>query len=237
VLLNGDAARKACTNVGADDVLALDAGFDTHYVGRGAHQLLGALDTFGIDVNGLVCVDIGASTGGFTQVLLERGAVRVFAVDVGSGQLAPCLAEDPRVVNLEQCDARMARQRVGAPVDFLCADVSFISLRLLYPRLLELLGDAGQAVCLLKPQFEAGPRDVGKGGLVKDVQVHTRVLAEAFAAAQGAGFCVCGAVHSPIAGGEGNIEYLLHLRKGAAQAAFDRSRAAQIARNAREAFG
>jgi len=180
-------------------------------VSRGALKLLHALDSFEIDVSGLRCLDAGASTGGFTQVLLERGAAQVIAVDVGTAQLARALLEDPRVVSMERTDIRSLEI---PPVDFTSADLSFISLKLVLPRLYILLKSGGGAVCLLKPQFEAGPGHRDKRGVVRDPKVHARVVDEVGAAAERAGFMRAGLVRSPIAGGDGNIEFLLYLRKG-----------------------
>lgn len=156
-------------------------------------------------------MDVGASTGGFTQLLLERGAEKVYAIDVGTGQLAASLRADPRVVSLEKTDFRAVTPEQMEPCGFACVDVSFISLRLILPHLSRLLDKEGRAVCLLKPQFETGSRV--KNGIVKDPKEHVRVLNEVCAAARQEGFFICGLTHSPIAGGEGNIEFLLQLSK------------------------
>jgi 23S rRNA (cytidine1920-2'-O)/16S rRNA (cytidine1409-2'-O)-methyltransferase len=216
VQLNGAPAQKSSRQVSESDVLALAESDATRYVGRGSRKLLHALEHFSIPVEGLVCLDAGASTGGFTQVLLARGAARVFAVDVGSGQLAPSLQSDPRVVNLERTDLRAAQ--LPGQFGFACADVSFISLRLILPRLYEQLAPNAMAVCLLKPQFEAGRAQVGKGGVVKSKAAHRQVLEDICAFAAQTGFALRGAVHSPIKGGSGNMEYLLALRKGGGSA-------------------
>ena len=213
VLVNGQEERRPSCVVEEHDVLSLREGAGISYVGRGSFKLLKALDFFELEVAGLRCLDVGASTGGFTQVLLERGALQVYSIDVGSGQLARLLKEDPRVVSMEQTDFRtLSRERVGA-VEFACVDVSFISLRLILPNLYSLLNEGSSAVCLLKPQFEAGPRRAKKG-IVKDIRIHDQVMEEIILAIQGNGFKYCGATHSPICGGDGNIEYLLHIFKG-----------------------
>ena len=180
------------------------------YVSRGGYKLERALEAFSFDCAGLCCLDLGASTGGFTDCLLQHGAKRVIAVDVGTGQLAPALREDPRVLSLEKTDFRDLRPDVfPEPVSLVTGDLSFISLRLLFP-LLRSFSD-GTALLLVKPQFEAGRADVGKRGIVRSPAVHERVLREICAAAALSGLSVCGLVPSPIRGGEGNVEYLLRL--------------------------
>jgi len=209
VLVNGREARKPSLDVTDGDVISLRKNHD--YVGRGYLKLHKALDTFAIDVAGKACMDVGASTGGFTQLLLERGAAKVYAIDVGTGQLAQSLKADPRVVNLEKTDFRsVTPAQVGAP-GFACVDVSFISLKLILPNLHHLLGENGRAVCLLKPQFETGAPV--KHGIVRDPREHIRVIREVCGAARREGLAVRGLTHSPIAGGEGNIEYLLLLSR------------------------
>ena len=209
VTVNGKEATKPGLDVSEGDVVSLRKNHD--YVGRGYLKLQKALDAFAIDVTGRSCMDVGASTGGFTQLLLERGAAKVHAIDVGTGQLAQSLKTDPRVSNLEKTDFRsITREQVGAP-DFAGVDVSFISLKLILPNLFALLGDGGRAVCLLKPQFETGAPV--KHGIVKNPKEHIRVITEVCDAARREGFAICGLTHSPIAGGEGNIEFLLHLSK------------------------
>lgn len=215
VTVNGREERKPSRDVSEGDALTLRHDEGMHYVGRGALKLLRALDVYGISPAGLRCLDVGASTGGFTQVLLERGAAQVFAVDVGTGQLAQSLREDPRVTSLEGTDIRSLEL---PPVEFACADVSFISLRLVLPKIFTLLRAEGEAVCLIKPQFELGPGVVGKRGVVKDHKLQARAIGEVCAAARTEGFALGGLTYSPIAGGEGNVEFLLYLRKGGADA-------------------
>jgi 23S rRNA (cytidine1920-2'-O)/16S rRNA (cytidine1409-2'-O)-methyltransferase len=186
---------------------------DFPWVGRGGVKLAHALDTFGIDVAGREALDIGASTGGFTDVLLSRGAVRVVALDVGHGQLDWRLREDPRVVVLERRNAReLQRSWIPAAVGIVTIDVSFISLRLILPAVPAVLAPGADVVALVKPQFEAGRDDVGKGGLVKDPAVHAAVLARVSDAARDVGLAPMGTTPSPITGATGNQEFLLHLK-------------------------
>ena len=186
------------------------------YVSRGGLKLEKAMETFpGLNLNGAVCADIGASTGGFTDCMLQNGAAKVYAVDVGYGQLAWSLRQDPRVICLERTNARyLTREQVPDPLDFASVDVSFISLRLILPALAGLLKPEGQAVCLVKPQFEAGREKVGKKGVVREPKVHLEVVERFLADAGACGFSVKGMTFSPIKGPEGNIEYLAHLEPG-----------------------
>lgn len=184
------------------------------YVSRGGLKLEKALDTFGIDPSGLICLDIGASTGGFTDCLLSRGASKVYAVDVGYGQLDYRLRTDPRVVNIEKCnfrylDSGLISDRIG----FFCCDVSFISVGMIIPAALPLLSGDSSGVVLVKPQFEAGRDQVGKKGIVRDPAVHVEVIEKVMAIAEENGLSVSGVTHSPITGAKGNIEYLLYLNK------------------------
>lgn len=184
------------------------------YVSRGGLKLEAALDAFAIDPTGLVAVDVGASTGGFTDCLLQRGAAQVYAVDVGYGQLAWKLRSDPRVIPLERTNVRyLERLPDGILADLAVIDASFIGLELVLPPTLRLLTPAGQIVALIKPQFQAGPDDVGKGGVVRDAAVHRRVLDEIFALAEQLGVWVVGLTVSPAPGPAGNIEFLIWLDK------------------------
>jgi 23S rRNA (cytidine1920-2'-O)/16S rRNA (cytidine1409-2'-O)-methyltransferase len=180
------------------------------YVSRGGEKLANGLDRLGVDPAGLDCLDVGASTGGFTDVLLQRGAARVAAVDVGYGQLHPRLRGDPRVVVLERLNARKLTELPFAPQLVVC-DVSFISVRTALPPALALAAPGWQAVVLVKPQFEAGRADVGKGGVVREPSVRARVLREVAAAALGWGSSVAGVVDSGLPGPKGNREFFLHL--------------------------
>jgi 23S rRNA (cytidine1920-2'-O)/16S rRNA (cytidine1409-2'-O)-methyltransferase len=185
------------------------------FVSRGGLKLAGALDTFGVDPAGWVCFDAGSSTGGFTDCLLQRGAARVYAVDVGTNQLHWQLRTDPRVVSMEQVNLRTwDPARIPERCRLLVADLSFISLRLAIPPVLASLEEGGEAILLVKPQFEAGREDVGQGGIVRDPAVHDRVQREVRDFFVGLGLEALGSCESPILGGEGNREFLLHLRKG-----------------------
>ena len=185
------------------------------YVSRGGLKLEKALAHFGIDVTGLKVVDIGASTGGFTDCCLQKGAVKVFAIDVGYGQLDYKLRIDDRVVNMEKCNIRYLDPAVIDPdIGFICTDVSFISLKLVFPVAAKLLQDGGSMVCLVKPQFEAGREQVGKNGIVRDPAVHREVLQKVAGYATAEGLYPAAITYSPITGQKsGNIEYLMHLRK------------------------
>jgi len=187
------------------------------YVSRGGHKLAAALDAFGIDPGGRTCLDVGASTGGFTDVLLQRGARRVYALDVGRGQLAEKLRSDPRVVSMERTNARqMTAATLPEPVSLAVIDVSFISLRLVLAPIASALGrhgGSGDVVALVKPQFEAGRAQV-RGGVVRDPAVHRSTIEAVVAAAATAGLAARDVIPSPILGPEGNREFLLHLRPG-----------------------
>jgi 23S rRNA (cytidine1920-2'-O)/16S rRNA (cytidine1409-2'-O)-methyltransferase len=196
------------------DGVAIEAKEPHPYVSRGGVKLAAVLDTFGIDPEGRVCLDAGASTGGFTEVLLTRGAARVYAVDVGRGQLHPRIFGNRRVISLESTDARaLDRSLVPEPVDLLVADVSFISLRLVLPAVIPLLAPAASMALLVKPQFEAGRAHVQKG-IVRDEGVRRRVCTEMADFVAALGFAVLDVVPSPIEGGDGNREFLLGARRG-----------------------
>jgi 23S rRNA (cytidine1920-2'-O)/16S rRNA (cytidine1409-2'-O)-methyltransferase len=251
VTVDGQPARAPSMLVALDAALAI--GKPLPYVSRGGLKLAHALDRFGIDVRGRVCLDAGASTGGFTDCLLQRGAARVYAADVGKGQLAWTLRQDPRVVVMEGVNVRYLRlapapgqstllgpgpraadaasptpSRPAPPgqdpraadaapelpeaVSLATADLAFISLRLVFPAISGVLSDEGEVVALVKPQFEAGPADVGKGGVVRKPAIHRRVLQEVMAAARAAGLAPWGLTASPIRGQAGNAEFLLWAR-------------------------
>jgi 23S rRNA (cytidine1920-2'-O)/16S rRNA (cytidine1409-2'-O)-methyltransferase len=211
----GDAARhdlKAGDLVDREAVVEVAGGRE--WVSRGAHKLVAALDAFGIDPEGLVAVDVGASTGGFTDVLLSRGATRVYAVDVGYGQLAERLRADPRVVSMERMNARsLTAGTLPEPVDLAVIDVAFISLALVLGPVRSVLRDGGGIVALVKPQFEAGRADA-KGGVVRDPEVHRRVLRATTAAAHRLGMGTRDVIPSPIKGPEGNREFLAWFAPG-----------------------
>ena len=210
VLVDGRPAGKAGHQVPADSRLEILARMP--YVSRGGLKLRAALDHFGIRVEDRVCLDIGASTGGFTDCLLERGAGRVYAVDVGSGQLDWKLRNHPRVVVKEGLNARYLRlEDIGEQADLAVCDVSFISLTLILPVLPALLKETGEMVILVKPQFEVGRRQVGKGGIVRDASLHGAACARVEQAAQQLGFRT-GLMESPVRGAEGNKEFFIHGR-------------------------
>jgi 23S rRNA (cytidine1920-2'-O)/16S rRNA (cytidine1409-2'-O)-methyltransferase len=214
VRVGGTSIAKAGTLVSPDADLTLLAR-DHPYVGRGGLKLASALEEFGVKVDGREALDIGASTGGFTDVLLRRGATRVVALDVGHNQLDWRLRNDPRVVVIEGKNARLLTPAdVPGPVDIVTIDVSFISLRQILPRVPPLLRPGADVIALVKPQFEAGRSEVGKGGLVRDPAVHARVLEEVTASAAGLGLLRLGMVASAVTGAEGNREFFLHLRAG-----------------------
>ena len=217
VFVNGQRVDKPGTAVAEDAQIEVRGG-TLAYVSRGGLKLEKAMAAFPIDLNGAVCADIGASTGGFTDCMLQNGAEKVYAVDVGYGQLAWKLRSDPRVVCLERTNARyLTHEQVPDELDFASVDVSFISLKLILPPLNGLLKDGGHAACLVKPQFEAGREKVGKKGVVRDPAVHLEVLEHFLDHAGDAGFTVLGLTYSPIRGPEGNIEYLGYLEKGPRQ--------------------
>jgi 23S rRNA (cytidine1920-2'-O)/16S rRNA (cytidine1409-2'-O)-methyltransferase len=222
VRVNGAPAAKPGTSVKEEAVVEVRPG--PEHVGRGAIKLAGALDAFGVIPAGKVAVDVGASTGGFTQTLLDRGAARVYAVDVGRGQLHEKLRGDPRVVVLEKVNARhLSPAEVKERCALAAVDVSFISVTRILPALSSVLAPGADAVVLVKPQFEAGREHVGRGGIVKDPERHLQVLRDVAAAAQeGGAYAVAGACASPIAGMEGNREFFLHLRMGGAPLDADR---------------
>ena len=199
-----------------DEDTALEVrGQTLRYVSRGGLKLEKAMKHFPIDLKGKIAADIGASTGGFTDCMLQNGAAKVYAVDVGYGQLAWSLRSDDRVVVLERTNARyLSHNEITDVLDFASIDVSFISLKLILPALRQLMSEDGEVVALIKPQFEAGREKVGKKGVVRDPAVHLEVLEHFLDHARDAGFAVLGLTYSPIRGPEGNIEYLGYLEKG-----------------------
>jgi 23S rRNA (cytidine1920-2'-O)/16S rRNA (cytidine1409-2'-O)-methyltransferase len=214
VLVGGVTATKSATLVTDDAPVLLTAPVRT-YVSRGGTKLAAALERFGLDPAGADCLDAGASTGGFTDCLLRTGAARVVAVDVGRGQLAWELRNDPRVVVLERTNVRdLATADLPFVPGFVVADLSFISLRLALPRLVAVAAANATYVVLVKPQFEARPEDVGRGGVVRDPAVWRRVLSSVGDVAAGLGLGIHGAMPSPLLGPAGNVEFLLHLRAG-----------------------
>ena len=212
VLVDGRPSAKAGMPIAADAVITL-VHADHPYVGRGGVKLAYALDTFHIVIHGRQALDIGASTGGFTDVLLQRGAASVISLDVGHGQLDWRLRNDPRVTVMEKVNARTLEPvDLPHPVDLVVVDVSFISLRHIFPRVPPLLRPDADVIALVKPQFEAGRAEVGKKGVVRDAAVQARVVEDAAAWAAEVGLLRRGTTESPITGDEGNREFFLHLR-------------------------
>ncbi len=213
VYVNNQKSDKAGKEIKEDDVIEV-RGSTLKYVSRGGLKLEKAMKCFPIDLNDKICMDVGASTGGFTDCMLMNGAAKVYSVDVGYGQLAWKLRTDSRVVNLERTNFRyITREQVPDRIDFSSVDVSFISLKHIFPNLNSLLSENGQAVCLIKPQFEAGREKVGKKGVVSDLKTHLEVVEKIITMAVENGFSVCGLTFSPVKGPEGNIEYLINLVK------------------------
>ncbi len=213
VYVNGQKELKAGANVKPDDEIEV-RGSQNPFVSRGGLKLQKAAKNFGINLSDCVCMDIGASTGGFTDCMLSYGAKKVYAIDVGYGQLAWKLRTDERVVNMERTNFRyVTHEQIPEDVDFASVDVSFISLKIILPVLRELLKSQGEAVCLIKPQFEAGKEKIGKKGVVRDPQVHTEVVETITNFAIDNGFTLKNLDFSPIKGPEGNIEYLMHIVK------------------------
>ena len=213
VYVDNQKEDKAGTLVSEDSSVEV-RGDSLRYVSRGGLKLERAMELWGIDLAGRVCMDIGASTGGFTDCMLQNGAKKVYCVDVGYGQLAWSLRNDPRVVNMERTNIRgVTPEQIGEPLDFCSVDVSFISLRLVLPVALALLRRGGEAAVLIKPQFEAGRGKVGKNGVVRDRQVHIEVINTVAGFTAEIGFKIKGMTYSPVKGPKGNIEYLMHIEK------------------------
>ncbi|MBR3552402.1 MAG: TlyA family RNA methyltransferase [Clostridia bacterium] len=213
VFVNDQKCTKSGESVKPEDVIEV-RGEPMPYVSRGGYKLEKAMAAFSLSLGGLVCMDVGASTGGFTDCMLQNGAARVYSVDVGYGQLAWKLRTDARVVNLERTNFRyVTREQIPDLIDFASVDVSFISLRLILPVLHDLLCDGGRAVCLIKPQFEAGRENVGKNGVVRDKSIHISVVEEVTQFMLQNGFSLLGLDFSPIKGPQGNIEFLAYIQK------------------------
>ncbi|MCL1835513.1 MAG: TlyA family RNA methyltransferase [Oscillospiraceae bacterium] len=220
VYVGGKKADKPGAPVGAEELIEIRGG--NRYVSRGGQKLEKALEVFAVSPEGKVCIDCGASTGGFTDCLLQKGAKLVYAVDVGYGQIAWSIRNDPRVVVMERTNIReVTPDMLGAKPELAVIDVSFISLSLVLPVLRELITEDAQAICLIKPQFEAGRGQVGKKGVIRDPAVHASVLEAFIINAASAGFSVAAITHSPIKGPEGNIEFPAWLRRGAGSADID----------------
>lgn len=208
ILVNGQFVDKAGASVASDDEIAI-AELEHPWVGRGGMKLAHALKEFAIGVEGKVCADIGASTGGFTDVMLKSGARKVYAIDVGYGQLDISLRNDQRVVNREKVNARyLQAENFDEPIELVSIDVSFISLTLILPAITRFL--RGELVALIKPQFEVGKHEVGKGGIVRDEAKRQSAVDNVIAVAKELGFGVKGVIESPVRGAEGNVEFLMH---------------------------
>ncbi len=215
VLVNDQRVDKAGALVAADADIRL-LGSDMPFVSRGGLKLQKAIESFALELDGRIAADIGASTGGFTDCMLQRGAAKVYAIDVGYGQLAWKLRNDPRVVCMERTNIRhVTPAMIDEPIGFASIDVSFISLDKVLPTVFELLSDVADVVALIKPQFEAGREKVGKHGVIRDPSVHVEVIDNVIGSARSVGFVIGGLTFSPIKGPEGNIEYLIRLMKGA----------------------
>ena len=215
VRIDGRTESKPARKIpaGAEESLQIEiTGDRMPYVSRGGLKLQKALECFSIDLDRCVCMDAGASTGGFTDCMLQHGAAKVYAVDVGTGQLDPGLRNDKRVVSLEQTNMRYLKpEDIGEMIDFISIDVSFISLRMILPPAAACLKDKGEMVCLIKPQFEAGVGKVSKKGVVRDSRIRERVICDIIECAEGLSLYPAGLTYSPIRGPEGNVEYLLRL--------------------------
>ena len=213
VTVDGKRIDKPGTQINGDAPLRLEER-NSSYVSRGGEKIEGALKTFGIDPQGMTVMDVGASTGGFTDCILQKGAKKVYAVDVGYGQLAWKLQQDARVVNLERKNIRYLQpQEIEDEIDLILIDASFISVEKFLPHLLGFLKKRGSILSLIKPQFEVGKGEVGKGGVVRDKSLHEKVIARISAFSRGLGLTVLGVTESPLLGPKGNREFFIYLKK------------------------
>lgn len=213
VYVDGQKSDKAGNMVDEDAEIIVKSNI-CPYVSRGGLKLEKSMKEWDLNLENKVCMDIGASTGGFTDCMLQNGATKVYAIDVGYGQLDYKLRIDERVVNMEKCNVRyLDPETIAEPINFISIDVSFISLKLIFPVCAKVLADDGQIVCLVKPQFEAGREQVGKKGIVRDKNVHREVIENVIQYAADNGFYPVGLTFSPVTGAKGNIEYLLALSK------------------------
>ena len=221
VFVDGIREDKAGSTFPENAVIEI-RGNTLRYVSRGGLKLEKAVESFELDLSEKICMDIGASTGGFTDCMLQNGAAKVYAIDVGYGQLAWKLRSDERVVCLEKTNFRYVTEKeIPEKTDFASVDVSFISLSKILPAAYPLLKEGGEMVCLIKPQFEAGREKVGKKGVVREASVHEEVIENAFSYARENSFRILGLDHSPVRGPEGNIEYLMHIRKEEGESLID----------------
>ncbi|MCD7823828.1 MAG: TlyA family RNA methyltransferase [Oscillospiraceae bacterium] len=213
ITVNGEVCSKPALEVSDSDKIDF-LGTQLRYVGRGGLKLEAAIKAFKITFDRLICADLGASTGGFTDCMLQNGAAKVFSIDVGHGQLADKLLTDKRVINTEGVNVKdVTIDTTGEPVDFVTADLSFISVKFAITAAAKILKEDGKAVFLIKPQFEAGRDAIGKGGIVKDKPAHIRVLMDIYSFLSSGGFGIIGIIPSPIKGGDGNIEYLAYCMR------------------------
>jgi 23S rRNA (cytidine1920-2'-O)/16S rRNA (cytidine1409-2'-O)-methyltransferase len=213
ILVNDQKIEKPGVKVDETAVIRV-LGDACPYVSRGGLKLKGALDSFKVDLKGLVAADIGAGTGGFTDCLLQNGVIKVYAIDVGYGQIAWKLRNDKRVVVIEKKNAReMSADELGEKVDLVVMDVSFISILKILPAILNILKEGGDVITLVKPQFEAGKGEVPKGGVIRNIATHEKVLSKIREGVAELGFKVLGQIQSPITGRDGNVEYFMHLRR------------------------
>lgn len=210
ISVNGNTVTKPSFQVNGDEIIEI-TGEQLRYAGRGGLKLEKAIGVFGIDLHRKICADLGASTGGFTDCMLQNGAERVYAVDVGHGQLSPKLLKDSRVIDMEGLNVRtLSPDDIGGKVDLVCCDLSFISLKLVIPNIAAVLKPNGEAVLLIKPQFECGREGLGKNGIVRSPKIHIRVIEDIISELQLSGLTADMLDYSPICGGSGNIEYLVH---------------------------
>ena len=215
VRVSDQVVLKPATAVDSKAVLTVDTG--PRFVSRGGEKLDAALEAFAIDVKGFVCADVGSSTGGFTDCMLQRGAVKVFAIDVGKGILHWKLRNDRRVVVMEETNARYV-ESLPEQVDFVTVDASFISLKVLLPTIKKWINSETNLLCLIKPQFEAGKKEVARGdGVIRDSEIHKSVLLEVLSFAQQEGFNIRGLIKSPLLGPKGNVEFLVWLKQASAE--------------------
>ena len=213
IFVNGKVCTKPALEVTDSDIVTF-SGTQLKYVSRGGLKLEAAISSFGIELDGLICADLGASTGGFTDCMLQNGVKKVYSIDVGHGQLSEKLLLDNRVVNIEGVNVKnVTVDTIGETVDFVSADLSFISVKFAISAAMKILKERGKAVFLIKPQFEAGKAAIGKGGIVNDRSVHLKILEDIYGFLVSNGFEVAGIIPSPIKGGDGNIEYLAYCSR------------------------
>lgn len=237
ILVDNQKIEKAGTLVSRDAEIKI-LGEEMPFVSRGGFKLRKALEIFQLDLRGKIAADVGASTGGFTDCMLQNGAKKVYAIDVGYGQLAWKLRQDSRVINLERTNIRnVTREMIPDVLNFASIDVAFISLDKVLPVVFNLLDDSGEVAALIKPQFEAGREHVGKKGVVKDKKIHAEVIERVLTFARSLDFKICGLDFSPIKGPEGNIEYLAHLSKNFSAPDFDLKNIFAIVNSAHDELG